>query len=316
MRRAAAAVAVFAAGVFLVALSGHGSGDGAAQAAVKRAAITAADAESSRFIVTWTAPDSLDFPRVEMTEHGLMDYAHHRGLVSSWTGQQVLYDGDVAYMKWPVPWREKSPWVSVGEGLGGDDLLDLQERAMRNPIGLLEFLSGASKDTREARAELVRGTPTTHYEGKLDLQMVVDGAPAGRREELQFLVDVLAKEESTKIPFGVWVDGGGVTHRLRIDGPGTSVTIDYFDFGAPVEIAAPPADETISFDAFIQEIQQHTDDEGCGQREVVEDHASSESGGKADTTSETSDLGGTEDDGATDSGTPTVRICLYPARSK
>jgi hypothetical protein len=180
----------------------------------------------------------------------------------------------------------------------GDDVFDLPDRALHNPIGMLEFLSGASRDTREVGSEVVRGTPTTHYEGTLDLQLVVDRAPPERRPELQSTLDFIAEDSPTKVPFGLWVDADLVTHRLRIDGDGASETIEYYDFGIPVEITLPQ--ETVSAEAFFDELEEHVDDQSCGD----------------EAPGDTEPLQPDDADAGTDGSGLTVQLCIQPARRR
>ena len=261
MKRVAAALAV-AAGLTGLLLGARDGGQASAQAAVKRAAAKTVDAGSSRFRMTWQVPQlpqEFDLPTIE----GTMDYVHHRGRIVYSRDNEMLFDGNVTYMKWPMPWRERAAWLRQDGYSDESDPLNLQDRATHNPIGLLGFLAGASNDVRVVGTEPVRGTSTTHYEGTLDLQKVVDQEPPDKRAELQNALDFIAEDEATTVPFGLWADGEGVAHRLRVDEQGAaSVTIEYYDFGVPVEITPPPASEILSADEFFKEMEQHAND-GC-----------------------------------------------------
>jgi hypothetical protein len=148
------------------------------------------------------------------------------------------------------------------------DPLDLYERATNNPVSLLRFLTGASDDVRKAGSEDVRGTRTTHYEGTLNLQKVVDQASPDQRADLQEWLDFLREEQPTTVPFGLWVDSDGVARRLRIDaGEGASVLIEYYDFGVPVEITTPSEDEVISDEQLFNEIQEHATSSDCNEHD-------------------------------------------------
>jgi hypothetical protein len=252
--------AVLALGVgLLVAIAMHETGAPSAQAAVKRALARTIDAGSSRFTITWKVAD---LPHVlpEYKIEGIMDYVRHRGRVVYWGHSELLLDGDLVYMKWPVGSRGKRRWLRYEGDTADPYPFNLQERAMSKPMGLLKFLAGASSDVREVGTQDVRGVPTRHLEGTLDLQTVVDQAPAEEREELQFTLDFISEHQSTMVPFGLWVDSEGVAHRLRIDqGRGASVLIEYYDFGTPVVITPPPPDEIMSADEFFEEIRQQAD---------------------------------------------------------
>ena len=262
MKRVAAALAL-AAGLTGLLLVGRDGGQSSAQAAVKQAAAKSAEAGSSRFTMSWQGPELPDqslLPRVE----GTMDYLHHRGSVLYGTQMQVIVDGEVTYAKWPMPWRHKDAWIRYEQGSEQPDPLDLQDRATRNPIGLLGFLTGAGDDFRTVGSESVRGAETTHYEGRLDLQKVVDQAPADKRAELQDSLNFLAEDGPKTVPFGLWVDVDGVAHRLRVDEQGgAGITIEYYDFGVSVQVTPPPAKEIVSAEELFKEIEHHQGDASC-----------------------------------------------------
>jgi hypothetical protein len=278
-----AAFFAVAAAVALVLLVVHDDGKGSAQAAVSRAAARTVDAGSSRFTISVNVPQLLVQLAPGYEVEGLMDYVHHRGRISYWRDSELLLDGDVAYVKWPMPWRQDTPWLRYETDSSDADPLSLEARAMRNPNSLLDFLTGASSDVRDAGSEDVRGRPTTHYEGTLDLQKVVDEAPPDKRAELQDWLNFIAEDEATKVPFGLWVDNDGVARRLRIDEQGgASMTIEYYDFGVPVEITPPPASEIISDEEFAKEIEQHAGDSTCSGADVGSGDTSAR-GSNADT---------------------------------
>lgn len=278
MKRAGAAL-VLAAGIAGLILIGRTSGDKAAQAAVRHAAARTVDAGSSRFELTWQTPVRLPAHLGFKPVEGTMDYVHHRGLVSYPRGTEMLYDGDVVYMRWSLPWHPGGVWVRAPLDPSQPDPLDLQDRAMRNPIGLLSFLTGASDDAHAVGREEMGGTATTHYEGTLDLQKVVVQAPLDRRAELQDTLNFIGQDMSTKVPFGLWVDGHGLAHRLRIDqSGGYSVTIDYYDFGVPVVVTPPPAEEVISPEELSSELMQHAGDSNCDEGDAGSGGTSSSGG--------------------------------------
>jgi len=233
-----------------------------AEAAVQQALARTVDARSSRFTLSWRSRElpSGDSPAVE----GLMDYASHRGRITYWEYGEVIFDGDVTYMRWPMPWRNDATWLRYDDSGNDSDPLDLQARALTNPTGLLKFLTGAGTDVHRVGSEEVRGTATTHYEGTLDLQKVVDQAPPAEQADLQVLLDFMHEEEPTTVPFGLWVDSSGVAHRLRIEhGQDMSVLVEYYDFGIPVEITPPAPSEIMSIEDFMKELEAHVSESSC-----------------------------------------------------
>jgi hypothetical protein len=279
---------------------------GSAEAAVKQTLARTIDARSSRFTLSWSGPDlpSGEPPKVD----GLMDYASHQGRVSYGQDSEVIFDGDVTYMKSRLPWRNGAAWLRE-EGGDNANPLDLQERALSNPTGLLKFLTGAGKDVREVGSEEVHGSRTIHYEGTLDLQKVVDQTPAAARAELQDLLEFMREDEPTTVPFGLWVDSGGVAHRLRMDqSQGGSVLVEYYDFGIPVEITPPAPSEIVSTEDYMKELEAYIDSR-CGNEEsglhdtLAEGESTPQGGNPGSSLPETHS-------GSSTIGGGTLRICL------
>jgi hypothetical protein len=222
------------------------------------------DAGSSRFTLSFAIPpDEAPFAG-DYKIDGVMDYFRHRGQVSFGPKSELLIDGNMTYMQTALPWRHDPVWVSEDTSGQQSDPLDLQERAMSNPLSLLKFLTGVGSDLRNAGSEQVRGAETTHYEGTLNLQHVVENAPPQERAGLKDTLAFIGQFEPTTVPFGLWVDGDGIARRLRIDQKGGgSITIEYYDFGLPVSITPPLADATITFVELFKEAQDHQTDSNC-----------------------------------------------------
>jgi hypothetical protein len=210
----------------------------------------------------------------EFTEEGVMDYRRHRGHVTyGRNGGETIYDGEVMYTKWPelTDWMPKAkPWLrSTGQD---SDPLDPGFRALRDPAALLEFLRAVSSDVREAGPETIDGVATTRYEGTLDLEKVVESAPAEERDDLREVLDLWKEVASTTtFPYVVWVDRHGIPRRLhyeeRQDDRSISTTMDFFDFGVPVVVDLPPSDQVMTIDEFLGLMQaywQEHPDGGCG----------------------------------------------------
>lgn len=180
-------------------------------------------------------------------------------------GIEMRSVGDVVYMHMPsLPsfvaggkewFRIDSPKLGTGSdaalGLGGES----------DPTKFLAYLETVSNGVRDVGPDVVRGVETTHYHADLDLTKAVDGAkvPPALRQKLDQL---LAPHGShvAPIPVDVWVDAHGLVRRIRMhldlgsflgagatgdSGPAPSVTVsvELFDFGAPVHVVAPPADQ-------------------------------------------------------------------------
>jgi len=133
-----------------------------------------------------------------------------------------------------------------GGALGG-----LADQAESNsPKQGLEYLQGLSGDVEDLGQEDVHGQPATHYRASIDYAKVLDQLPDANDETR----DALGKLGT--VPADVWIDGQDrvVKVHMTIDGTafgagaGTAeLTMELSDFGVPVDVQAPPEDQTIDF---------------------------------------------------------------------
>jgi hypothetical protein len=173
---------------------------------------------------------------------------------------RFVIDGTTVYLRMPIldVLTGSSNWLSASpEDLGQDaGSLGLGAGAF-DPAALLDVLRGVADDVTEAGTDTVRGVATTKYTATISLADALAQAPADQRERLQAQLDQLGTDAS--MPVTVWVDEDGLPRRMTMDltglaGPGTdaegaavAITIEYFDYGEPVDIQIPPADEVTPF---------------------------------------------------------------------
>jgi hypothetical protein len=243
-----------------------------ARGAVTQAAARTLEARSSRFTMVMNVPHQ---PRLGAYygASGLMDYVNRRGRITFANGSELLIDGSVEYTRFPLRLLHDRRWLRYELYSNALNPVDLQERATRDPIGLLRFLATASSDVHITGKANVRGTVTAVYEGSLDGHKLVEAVLPERRAELQKLLRVLYSGRPRQVPFGLWLDGRGVVHRLRIIGPNdASLTIDYYDFGVPVAIVAPSAREVMTQGEFIRAIKRYARDSAstCTRRNAAD----------------------------------------------
>ena len=128
-------------------------------------------------------------------------------------------------------------WLSMDvAGDGGASL------AQANPAKLLATLRGIA-DVKEVGNESINGVETMHYTGRISLSKAFGAAPSDEQSELRSALRDLADE----FPVDVWVDGEGRTVRLSSEGGGSknrfSFSLNFSDFGADLNISAPPASD-------------------------------------------------------------------------
>ena len=94
----------------------------------------------------------------------------------------------------------------------------------------------------------VRGAATREYRGTIDLAKIADQLPADSRAAYR---KGLAQLGSTTAPAQIWVDDQGRLRKLKLSLQAqvngqqatTVLTTEYYDFGAPVQVTIPPADQ-------------------------------------------------------------------------
>src|SRR5512132_1293461 len=117
----------------------------------------------------------------------------------------------------------------------------------QSPTGVLAQLRG-STNTQKVGTETIDGVRTTHYRGTVDVQDALDQATAKERKALRRLLDEAKAHgiDATSTTFDVWVGDDGLVRRLTQQvGSVGQVTMTFSHYGEPVQIAAPPAEETI-----------------------------------------------------------------------
>ena len=147
---------------------------------------------------------------------------------------------DVLYVRVPPgrPATQGKSWVAVPADSSGTV-------GSQNPQEFLQVLAGA-RDVEEVGEEDVNGISTTHYALTLDPKVLAEVAaknpsasslPPGVLDQLK---DVQAD---------VWIDDDNLPRRLRVDAKVQSVTVksafEFHDYGKPVDVAAPLADDVL-----------------------------------------------------------------------
>ena len=147
---------------------------------------------------------------------------------------------DVLYVRVP-PGRSATQgksWVSVPADSSGTV-------GSQDPQEFLKVLSGA-RDVRELGQEDVNGTSTTHYSLTIDPETLAKVAAANPSAS-SLPPGVLDQLKDVKTD--LWVDDDNLPRRLRVAAKVQSVTVhtafEYHDFGKPVDVAAPAADDVL-----------------------------------------------------------------------
>lgn len=265
----------------VVATACSGGGDGGMTLdLIAHSADRAAEAGTARFEMTMamSAPGVPDGTAV--TGVGAYDNARQvaqftmqmSGVADASIGGDVSFDvvvaGAVLYMNFgPMADRAgfATPWVSFDLTAmeGFSDLLGGSTSPMgTDPSQSLAFLRGAD-DVEELDRVDVRGVITTHYRAQADLGDALADLPEAQREVLEPQIETLRDAGMDELPIEVWIDDDGLPRRMRTTmefpdsgsgvpaGTAMSVEIDFFDFGEPVSITLPTADQVTDMSELV-----------------------------------------------------------------
>ncbi len=151
-------------------------------------------------------------------------------------------------------------WISFDSG-ESNPLSDLSGAGQLDPGELLAMLT-ALDAIEEAGVETLRGVETVHYSGVLDYDTLLQTLSAAEYQTLQSQYGTTYFAE-LEAPIDLWIDNDGLVRRftLTIDLAGlglpadvaaevgvASMDIEFFDFGEPVLVNAPPPDEVTPLD--------------------------------------------------------------------
>ncbi|WP_255308060.1 hypothetical protein [Streptomyces marincola] len=241
--------------VALLAAAGC-SGTGAAaegdpRAAVREAADALADAGSSQ---ARTAMEMASGgTRITLDGRGAFDYTTRRGelrvrLPEGGRVTEVFVPGRL-FMKNRGAGVPADKWVRIDVAELPDG--NLVTGGATDPITAAELLRGVRSATDLGPVRM-NGRPLRHYRGVTDIAAAAAAASGETREQLAAAVGGFAR---TRVPFDVFLDERGLPHRVRHDfmfaggtGQGVEVTstVVLYDFGAPVDVVLPAADDVFA----------------------------------------------------------------------
>jgi hypothetical protein len=174
---------------------------------------------------------------------------------------EVVFDRLLIYMKFPPEVARELPagktWVKFDlaklgkqKGINFEELMQL---GGSDPSQSLDLLRAASNDFAAVGDEAVRGVQTTHYRGTIDMEKLAQQGPAKARESYRRIIEETGQKQ---IPVDIWIDEDGLTRRLRYEqkmpgGGSTDFTQEFYDFGADVDVEAPPANQVIDITELV-----------------------------------------------------------------
>jgi hypothetical protein len=256
------------AGRYLVALAGVGvlatgcgtihAGRSSGTSDTLMSAVSHTAAQTARIAIT-TATQTQGMS-MSFTMTGEYDFAHSRGMITMAAPFDMteLFLPPKVYLKLSgtgssLP-HGKS-WVAMDTGTSGSlgSILGPFGPA-DNPADMLESLTAVAGSERVLGTTRVRGVLTTEYQVNIDPAKMAAKVPAPERASFRQFTQSLGKGA---IPVDVWVDGQNQVRQVRLslhmpDGAGLpgnarlTETLDFYDFGVPVRVSAPPASQVAS----------------------------------------------------------------------
>lgn len=200
------------------------------------------------------------------------------GMMSSMLpgGLEMRVVDKVSYVKLPASITRffggsgSAQWIAIDQSKLGSKTSPFSGLGQSDPTKFLAYIETVSDDVKTVGSDTIRGVDTTHYHATLDLGKAIDQAkiPQALRDKVKGLLQRGGAQVPT-IPADVWVDGDGHVRRIRLDVdtasfaglaagasgatgslPTVTVSMDLYDFGTPVNVQAPPADQIISLKDF------------------------------------------------------------------
>jgi hypothetical protein len=257
--------------VAAVAVLAAGCGSKQASAATLSAAVANTAATSSRVAISTTM--SSPGMTTTFTATGEFDYAHGRGELQMGAGlvpggveirylppQIYVRIADAAGMAVP----SGKSWIEITLPSQADGSLPFLPPGDVNasPMDLLSALTAVASNVTSLGSDTIRGVAVTHYRVTVDLAKAEAHLQPQARAGFHAFAGSL---NATMLPVDVWVDGGTSVRRLAVTLPmpggsgmpaglRLSEAVDFYDFGVPVLVSAPPASEVISASDFSQSI--------------------------------------------------------------
>src|SRR5918996_2161386 len=248
-------------------------GETADAAVIAAAAARTAETGSARVATSVTVAGPGDLEQ-SFGGEGAVDFERRAGRVtielgggaasSPVTTSTVLFVDSVVYYRLPdglLPGGKR--WLQIDlQSVADASSLDfgpLLQGSQADPSQYLLWLAALHPDVTTLGEDEVRGVPTTRYRAQVDLERLEEQAPPGREDEWRAYVETLQGRLGVEaVPVEIWVDGDGLIRRLRheyafaAEGSTIAVTMELYDFGVPVEAAAPPPGQVAAIADFIR----------------------------------------------------------------
>jgi hypothetical protein len=172
------------------------------------------------------------------------------------TKVEIVSDGTTMYFHADGVPASSKPWASVPlQQFTGQASMGSVDSA----AGFVDALRGiGANDIQQLETTEVNGVEATHFRTSISIADAIAAAPPAQRAQAEQSLQQLEQLGAGRMPVDVWVtdDGLPVRQVMTFDAKsgglmpaiGFEVRIDLSDFGEPVEIHVPPADQVQPID--------------------------------------------------------------------
>lgn len=234
------------------------------------AATAAADTQGQSARISETTTMRMQSMTVSYTQTGAFDFAHSRGVLRmKGPGPMAAEERFIppkVYVKMPGTGHSPLPhgksWMEIQAGAArGLGAALLGPFGGTDPGDLLSSLKASSSAVTKLGSATVRGVPATEYRLAIDPAKAAARIPAWRRPGFRAFTRSLG---AATVPVDVWVDEQNLVRQFRISlhppkstgapaGARITQTVDFYDFGVPVRVTAPPASAVASFPGLARD---------------------------------------------------------------
>jgi len=160
-------------------------------------------------------------------------------------GAQFILLDRVVYLKMPGL-TQSNKFVKIDISDSSNPIAKMFEQMLSqvDPSQTFKAFDAITRLQKRGTQE-IDGVETTHYTVDVDTQKALQAqGMAGQ---------VPSGQLPKTLTYDVWVDGQHQVRKLRMDVQGTSIDMSFSQWGEPVDIKAPPADQIASMKELMQQ---------------------------------------------------------------
>ena len=227
------------------------------------------DAGSARMTMTMSVTGAaMSGMAMNMSAEGVVDFVTGAGSFSmAGTGMsfEMVTDGTTLWMKMPAgmpgqPAAFADKWLKMPLPAGAE--LSAGMFGPGQATSFLDALRGAGGTVVDLGTEEVNGVDAHHYAVSVDLERALAEVPEDQRANAEQAMKMFGSQH---MPIDVWLSGDGLPVRMVFDMGGSAglpvkmhMQMDMTDFGVPVTITPPPADQVVDIGDPHQMMQVFT----------------------------------------------------------